>query len=101
MVTSFLDRRDYAPPSTVRDVRRLVFRIPTEGKEDLLDQVLPLLPAGVREEEADGWVSLSSVAGTLPERSVLEAAAGRVLDGWAVEDVPADWRVRRALTGGG
>jgi ribosomal protein L11 methyltransferase len=44
---------------------------------------------------------LSSVAGVLPSRAALEAAAGRRLDGFAEEDVPADWRARRARFGGG
>jgi ribosomal protein L11 methyltransferase len=82
-------------------MRRLAFRVPEAEKEAVLDAVLPLLPAGVREEEADGWVELSSTAGALPGRDVLETAAGRPLEGFAVEDVPADWRARRARFGGG
>lgn len=81
-------------------MRRLVFRVPTAEKESVLDALLPLLPAGVREEEGDGWVELSSFAGALPSRAVLEAEAGP-LSGWAEEEVPADWHARRARFGGG
>src|SRR4051794_22182325 len=31
----------------------------------------------------------------------MEAACGRALQGWAVEEVPADWRARRARLGSG
>jgi ribosomal protein L11 methyltransferase len=81
-------------------MRRLAFRVPAADKESVLDAVLPLLPAGVREREGDGWVEVSSFAGVLPAREVLEAAAGP-LDAWSEEDVPADWRARRARYGEG
>lgn len=70
---------------------RASFRVPEDEREDVLDALLPLLPAGVR---ADGDV-LTTVSGAPPDRALLEAAAGRPLDGWAVEEVPADWRARR------
>jgi ribosomal protein L11 methyltransferase len=78
-------------------MKRISFRVPEEDKEEVLDALLPLLPAGVREDDE----VLSSCAGTLPSRGVLEAAAGRPLEGFAEEDVPADWRERRARFGGG
>jgi ribosomal protein L11 methyltransferase len=78
-------------------MKRISFRVPEEDKEEVLDALLPLLPAGVREDDE----VLSSCAGTLPSRAVLEAAAGRPLEGFAEEDVPADWRERRARFGGG
>jgi ribosomal protein L11 methyltransferase len=81
-------------------MRRLAFRVPAADKESVLDALLALLPAGVHEREGDGWVELSSFAGALPSRAVLEAAAGP-LDGWSEEDVPADWRARRGRFGGG
>ena len=80
---------------------RLAFRVPEDRKEDVLDALLPMLPSGVHEQEGGGWVELSAIAGALPERSALEAAAGRALDGWEITEVPADWRRRRALQGGG
>jgi ribosomal protein L11 methyltransferase len=79
-------------------MRRLSFRVSDADKEELLDALLPLLAAGVHEEE-DGV--LASFAGALPTRSALETAAGRALEDFAEEEVPADWRVRRARFGGG
>ena len=67
---------------------RLVFRVPSEVKEDVLDGVLPLLPAGVREEESADAVLLTSIAGRFPSREELEAAAGRAFDAFAVDEVP-------------
>jgi ribosomal protein L11 methyltransferase len=85
-------------------VRRVSFRVPAGEKEDVLDALMPLLPAGVRERPAgdgDGDVELSTVAASPPGRAALEAAAGRTLPGWQEDDVPADWRTRRARFGGG
>jgi ribosomal protein L11 methyltransferase len=83
-------------------VRRISFRVPADEKEELLDALMPLLPAGVREGREDGGeVELASVAAVHPGRAELEAAAGRPLAGWNAEDVPADWRRRRARFGGG
>jgi ribosomal protein L11 methyltransferase len=74
------------------------FRVADEAeKEEILDALLPLLPAGVHE---DGSV-LSVFSGVPFQRAVMEAAAGRELRGWTVEEVPADWRARRARLGGG
>jgi ribosomal protein L11 methyltransferase len=83
-------------------VRRVTFRLPADEKEALLDALMPLLPAGVRERPAgDGEVELTTIAAAPPDRAVLEAAAGGPLAGWEEEDVPADWRARRARFGGG
>ncbi len=83
-------------------MRRLSFRLPADDKEDVLDALMPLLPAGIRERPLDdGAVEIASVAAALPSRAALEAAAGGTLAGWAEEDVPADWRARRARFGGG
>jgi ribosomal protein L11 methyltransferase len=75
---------------------RLVFRVPPDAKEEVLDGVLPLLPTGVREDETAASVLLTSIAGTFPSRAELEAAAGRALEGFAVDEVPADWRLRQS-----
>jgi len=83
-------------------MRRVSFRVPAEEKEELLDALMPLLPAGVREGAAErGEIELTTVAAAAPERGLLEAAAGRTLAGWREEEVPADWRARRARFGGG
>jgi ribosomal protein L11 methyltransferase len=72
-------------------VHRLVFRVDADRREAVLDALLPLLPAGVHEDGSD-LVAISA----LPfDREALEAAAGIALDGWAVDEVPADWRARR------
>jgi ribosomal protein L11 methyltransferase len=83
-------------------MRRIAFTIPAEAREDVLDGVLPLLPGGIVERAFnDGVTEISSVGAALPTREVLETAAGRPLDGFASEPVPADWRERRARFGGG
>ena len=82
-------------------MRRVSFRLPADDKEALLDALMPLLPAGVRERPTgDGEVELATTTGAPPDRATLEAAAGRTLAGWSEEEVPADWRARRARFGG-
>lgn len=83
-------------------MRRIAFTVTREEKERLLDAILPLLPAGVREEEQhDGTFELSSVGADLPARALLEGAAGQELIDWDAREVPADWRRRRSLFGEG
>jgi ribosomal protein L11 methyltransferase len=83
-------------------MRRLAFTARPDEKERLLDAVLPLLPAGIRErEQPDGTVEISSVGPELPPRELLERAAGSELQDWRTQEVPADWRARRALFGTG
>jgi len=83
-------------------VRRVSFRLPAEEKEDLLDALMPLLPAGIRERAVDdGVVELTTIAAAAPDRAALVAAVGRPLAGWEEQDVPTDWRARRARFGGG
>jgi ribosomal protein L11 methyltransferase len=83
-------------------MRRIAFTASPDDKERLLDAVLPLLPAGIRErEQPDGTVEISSVGPELPPRERLERAAGAELAGWRSQEVPADWRARRALFGTG
>jgi ribosomal protein L11 methyltransferase len=82
-------------------VRRVSFRLPADEKEELLDALMPLLPAGIRERPfGEGEVELTTVAAAPPARSLLEAAVGGPLAGWEEEEVPADWRARRARFGG-
>jgi ribosomal protein L11 methyltransferase len=76
---------------------RTSFLAAEDVREEVLDALLPLLPAGVR----DDGDTLYTIAAAALDRAVLEAALGRELEGWTVEEVPADWRVRRALEGGG
>ena len=74
------------------------FRVAEAEKEALLDALLPLLPGG-RARERRACCRCSPACRST--RSVMEAAVGPVLHGWKVEEVPADWRSRRALLGGG
>ena len=74
---------------------RTSFRSPEDGREALLDALLPLLPTGVHE----GPDTLSVISGAALDRAVLEAAAGHALEGWGVEEVAADWRHRRGEEG--
>jgi ribosomal protein L11 methyltransferase len=73
------------------------FRVIADDKEAVLDALLPLLPAGVHENGE----TLSIFSGVPLQQSVMEAAAGRPLMEWTIEEVPADWRARRARLGGG
>jgi ribosomal protein L11 methyltransferase len=73
------------------------FRVAADDKEAVLDALLPLLPAGVHENGE----TLSIFSGVPLEQSVMEAAAGRRLADWTIEEVPADWHARRARLGGG
>jgi ribosomal protein L11 methyltransferase len=83
-------------------MRRIAFRIPAEAREDVLDGVLPLLLGGIVERPvAEGVVEISSVGAVLPDAALLTSAAGQALDDFVAEEVPADWRARRARFGGG
>ena len=70
---------------------RTSFRSAEDEREPLLDALLPLLPGGVRE----GPDTVTVISGAPLDRAALEAAAGRTLEDWTVEEVPADWRLRR------
>jgi ribosomal protein L11 methyltransferase len=74
---------------------RTSFRSPEDGREALLDALLPLLPSGVHE----GPDTVSVISGAALDRAALEAAAGHALEDWTVEEVPADWRHRRGEEG--
>ena len=81
---------------------RVSFRIPADAREDVLDGILPLLPAGIVERPVEeGVVEISSTAARLPGEDELRTVAGTELAAFEVEDVPADWRERRARFGGG
>jgi ribosomal protein L11 methyltransferase len=83
-------------------VQRVSFRIPEAAREDVLDGVLPLLPSGIVERPAgEGFSRLSSFGAALPAAEALRAASPVPLEELEYEDVPADWRERRLLFGGG
>ena len=53
-------------------MQRVSFRIPAGAREDVLDGVLPLLPAGIVERPvADGVVEISSFGAALPAEATL------------------------------
>ena len=83
-------------------MQRVSFRIPAGAREDVLDRVLLMLPAGIVERPvSDDVVELSSVGAALPDPDALRAASPVPLEELEVEDVPADWRERRRRFGGG
>jgi len=83
-------------------MQRVSFRIPAGAREDVLDGVLLMLPAGIVERPvSEEVVELSSVGAALPDPEVLREASPVPLDALAVEEVPADWRERRRRFGGG
>ena len=76
-------------------MREVIVEVPRESVEEVLDQLLPIVPGGVREVQRDGCVELRMRGDRLPETSDLT----RVLSRWAprLEErtVPDDWRERR------
>lgn len=83
-------------------MQRVSFRIPESAREDVLDGVLPLLPAGIVERPAgEGFSVLSSYGAALPGADALRAASPVALEDVEYQDVPADWRERRRRFGGG
>lgn len=83
-------------------MQRVSFRIPASTREDVLDGVLPLLPAGIVERPvAEDVVEISSFGAALPDDDTLRAAAPVPLEELERETVPADWRERRRRFGGG
>lgn len=83
-------------------MQRVSFQIPAGAREDVLDGLLPLLPAGIVERPvAEGVVEISGFGAALPPEQTLRELAGTALDALTYEDVPADWRERRRRFGGG
>jgi ribosomal protein L11 methyltransferase len=83
-------------------VQRVSFLIPEGTREDVLDAILPLLPAGIVERPAgEGMAEIAGFGAALPGADVLQAASPVPLAGLSYEEVPADWRERRRRFGGG
>jgi ribosomal protein L11 methyltransferase len=83
-------------------MRRIAMRVRTEALEDVMDEIVPLVPQGVHERElGDGAseVAFYGAAGTLPDRAALEGAVGAALLDWTEEEVPDDHAERRRLFG--
>jgi len=67
----------------------MMYRLTFSGDEDLLDVVLPLLPAGVHTDGDD----LVAFSGSPFAPAVVQATDG------VVDEVPADWRQRQVSAG--
>ena len=88
-----------APRGRLAAVFLTSFRVADEDeKEASSTRCCRCCPAGVHEN-GDGRCRCSPACRS--SAAVLEAACGASLDGWTVEEVPADWRARRARLGGG
>jgi ribosomal protein L11 methyltransferase len=78
-------------------MREIVLTVPAVAVEDVLDRLLPSVPAGVREEPAGDSVRLRMRGQRLPSRAMVALAAAA----WPHEideaEVPDDWRERRLL----
>ena len=71
-------------------------RIPAIALEDVLDRLLPLVPAGVREVPVGRDIELRMRGDELPEPQELAVAIGEWPAHISELQVPDDWRERRA-----
>ena len=76
----------------------LTLRVEREALEDLLDELLPLIPGGVHCRELDDGIHSEVLvyesAGGPPAEEIRELAASRLVAA-GVEEVTDDWRARR------
>jgi ribosomal protein L11 methyltransferase len=77
-------------------VIRLAVRCRPQLAERVLAELLELVPGGVEEELADGWVeyAIYGPPGELPSLPALEAAAGDGLVQISATEIPDDWADR-------
>jgi ribosomal protein L11 methyltransferase len=78
-------------------MREVRLRVPAAAVEQVLDQLLPLVPGGVREVPDGEMVELKMRGDELPAISEIARAAERWPHRVTEAEVPDDWRVRRAL----
>jgi ribosomal protein L11 methyltransferase len=84
----------------VADMQRISLRVRADAVEDVLDRLLPLLPAGVHPAEAgEGAVELAAYGAALPPLAELEALAAGALLGSDEQEAPDDPRERRRRFG--
>jgi ribosomal protein L11 methyltransferase len=76
-------------------MREISLRVPADAVEDVLDDLLPLVPNGVRELADGDQVELCLRGRDLPERAAVLRAAGPWLLALQEREVPDDWRERR------
>jgi ribosomal protein L11 methyltransferase len=83
-------------------MRRVALRIREDALEDVMDEIVPLLPQGVHERGLGGGeaeIAFYGAPGTLPERSQVEVAVGAALLDWSEDEVPDDHTERRRMFG--
>jgi ribosomal protein L11 methyltransferase len=78
-------------------MREVRLRVPAAVVEPVLDQLLPLVPGGVREVPDGDVVELKMRGDELPAISDIARAAKRWPHSVTEGEVPDDWRARRAL----
>ncbi len=76
-------------------MREIVLRVPARAVEDVLDRLLPIIPAGVREVRSGRHVELRMRGAELPSRDEIARAAGRSPHRMWEHEVSDDWRQRR------
>jgi ribosomal protein L11 methyltransferase len=76
-------------------MREVVLRIPRAAVEDVLDRLLPIVPAGVREAPAGRRVELRMRGSEVPGIPEIARAVGRWPHRIEEHEVPDDWRERR------
>ncbi len=77
-------------------MREIVLRVPASALDDVLDRVLPLLPAGVRQAELPGGRVELRMRGTdLPGIELMARAVASVPHEITEESISDDWRERR------
>ncbi len=77
-------------------MREVVLRVPRAAVEDVLDRLLLIVPSGVRESPAGRHVDLRIRGDDLPPLAELRRAVGRWRHRMSEQEVPDDWRERRA-----
>jgi ribosomal protein L11 methyltransferase len=82
-------------------MKRIALTVRAEAVEEVLDELLPLLPQGVHPAEAADGVELAVYGDDLPALAELKAAAGDALLSAAEADAPADLAERRRRFGHG
>ena len=77
-------------------MRRIALTVRAGAVEEVLDALLPVLPAGVHPlDVGEGAVELAAYGAALPPRAELEALVGAALLGSDEQEVPDDVHARR------
>jgi len=80
-------------------MKRIALTVRPEAVEDVLDELLPLLPQGVHPAEVADGIELAVYGEDLPARAELEALAGDALLAVVEDDAPGDLAERRRRFG--